>query len=48
MASGRSAVAMSDDEVEKFLTDSLKVQVASIGPDGTPHLTTLWFGIVVT
>jgi PPOX class probable F420-dependent enzyme len=34
---------MSEDEVEKFLADSLKVQVASIGNDGTPHLTTLFY-----
>jgi PPOX class probable F420-dependent enzyme len=43
MAAGRSAVAMSEDEVEKFLDASLKVQVASIGVDGAPHLTTLFY-----
>jgi len=43
MAAGRSAVAMSEDEVETFLDASLKVQVASIGPDGAPHLTTLFY-----
>ena len=43
MASGRGAVAMSEDEIETFLDSSLKVQVASIGPDGTPHLTTLFY-----
>ena len=43
MASGRSAVAMSDEEVSSFLDSSLKVQVASIGPDGAPHLTTLFY-----
>jgi len=43
MASGRSAVAMSDEEVSTFLDSSLKVQVASIGPDGAPHLTTLFY-----
>lgn len=40
---GRSAVAMSEDEVERFLASSMKVQVASIGPDGAPHLTTLFY-----
>jgi PPOX class probable F420-dependent enzyme len=41
MASGRNAVTMSDGEIEQFLTDNMKVQIATIGPDGTPHLTTL-------
>jgi general stress protein 26 len=40
---GRSAVAMSDDEVQRYLAASMKVQVASIGPDGAPHLTTLFY-----
>ena len=40
---GRSAVSMTDDEVESYLAASMKVQVASIGSDGTPHLTTLFY-----
>ena len=43
MASGRNAVTMSDSEIEQFLTDNMKVQIATIGPDGTPHLTTLFY-----
>jgi PPOX class probable F420-dependent enzyme len=43
MASGRNAVTMSDGEIEQFLTDNMKVQIATIGPDGTPHLTTLFY-----
>ena len=43
MASGRSAVAMSEDEIEQFLDANMKVQVATIGPDGAPHLTTLFY-----
>jgi len=42
-ASGRNAVTMSDDEIEQFLADNMKVQIATIGPDGTPHLTTLFY-----
>jgi PPOX class probable F420-dependent enzyme len=34
---------MSDEEVTAFLADQLKVQVASIGADGAPHLTTLFY-----
>ena len=40
---GRATVAMSEDEVDAFLAASMKVQVASIGPDGAPHLTTLFY-----
>lgn len=40
---GRAAVAMSEDEVEAYLAASMKVQVASIGADGAPHLTTLFY-----
>jgi len=43
MSSGRSAVQMSTEEIEAFLRDDMKVQVATIGPDGAPHLTTLFY-----
>src|SRR5918994_81874 len=43
MPSGRSAVQMSEQEIEQFLLDNMKVQIATIGPDGTPHLTTLYY-----
>ena len=41
--SGRDEVRMSDQEVAEFLGDNIKVQVASLGPDGAPHLTTLFY-----
>ena len=40
---GRAAVSMSDEEIEGYLAASMKVQVASIGVDGAPHLTTLFY-----
>jgi PPOX class probable F420-dependent enzyme len=43
---GRDAVRMSDREVADFLEDNLKVQVASIGRDGAPHLTTLFYVVL--
>ncbi len=43
MASGRGSVQMTEAEIEEFLTANMKVQVATIGPDGTPHLTTLFY-----
>lgn len=44
--SGRDAVRMTDQEVTAFLTDNVKVQVASIGKDGAPHLSTLFYVVL--
>jgi PPOX class probable F420-dependent enzyme len=46
MASGRDAVRLTDEELAAFLEDNMKVQVATIGPDGAPHLTTLFYVMV--
>ena len=43
MASGREAVKLTEDETRGLLEDNLKVQVATIGPDGAPHLSTLFY-----
>jgi PPOX class probable F420-dependent enzyme len=40
---GRDEVKMSDQEVADLLDENIKVQVASLGPDGAPHLTTLFY-----
>jgi general stress protein 26 len=42
-AAGRRAVSMSEEEVDAFLRGSIKVQVASLGPTGWPHLSTLFY-----
>jgi PPOX class probable F420-dependent enzyme len=34
---------MSEPEIEDFLAANMKVQIATIGPDGMPHLTTLFY-----
>jgi PPOX class probable F420-dependent enzyme len=46
MASSRDAVAMSEEELAEFLDTNMKVQVATVGPDGQPHLTTLFYVMV--
>jgi PPOX class probable F420-dependent enzyme len=46
MASGRDSVKMTEDELTEFLDTNMKVQVATIGPDGQPHLTTLFYVMV--
>ena len=45
MASGRDAVKMTEQEVKDFLAEHMKVQVATIGPDGVPHLSTLFYDL---
>ena len=45
MSRGRDAVRMSEAEVEAFLAGDMKVQVATVGPDGAPHLTTLFYAL---
>ncbi|GAB2742347.1 pyridoxamine 5'-phosphate oxidase family protein [Nocardioides pakistanensis] len=43
MGSGRDLVKMTEAEVEEFLEGNKKVQVATVNPDGSPHLTTLFY-----
>ena len=45
MAHVRDRVRMSDEEVWRFLDETLHLQVATIGRDGSPHLMTLWFSV---
>jgi PPOX class probable F420-dependent enzyme len=42
-AKGRDLVKMTDAEIEEFLGETKKVQVATVNPDGSPHLTTLFY-----
>ena len=46
MPSQRERIRMTDDEMAEFLTAEKTVQVASIGPDGTPHLVPMWFTVI--
>jgi PPOX class probable F420-dependent enzyme len=43
MPSRRSAIAMTDEELHRFLQEERIVTVATIGPNGRPHLMPLWF-----
>jgi PPOX class probable F420-dependent enzyme len=46
VASGRDAVRLTEAELAEFLESNMKVQVATNGPDGHPHLTTLFYEMV--
>ena len=43
MPSRRDAIAMTDAELHRFLQEERIVTVATIGPNGRPHLMPLWF-----
>jgi PPOX class probable F420-dependent enzyme len=46
VAKRRDQIRMSDDEVWRLIEESKSLQVATLGRDGSPHLTTLWFAVV--
>ena len=41
----RIDLSMSADQISEFLAAGRKLQVATLGPDDHPHLTTLWYVI---
>lgn len=43
MAAGRQVVNLDDAEIATFLGSHMKVQVGTLGADGGPHLTTLYY-----
>ena len=43
MPSRRNAIELTKDEILEMLTTERVLQVASINPDGTPHLAPMWF-----
>src|SRR2546428_11692917 len=46
MAGQRERIRMTDAEVAEFLATERTLQVASIGPDGVPHLVPMWFKVI--
>ncbi|MFC5181984.1 pyridoxamine 5'-phosphate oxidase family protein [Actinomadura harenae] len=46
MASKREKIRMSPDEVAAFLRESHKVQVATVGQGGEPHLVTMFYALL--
>ncbi len=46
MPKRRDQIRMNDEDVWKFIEEQKSLQVATIGADGAPHLTTLWFAVV--
>jgi nitroimidazol reductase NimA-like FMN-containing flavoprotein (pyridoxamine 5'-phosphate oxidase superfamily) len=46
MASKRSQITMTDDEVQAYLASERILNVATIGPTGHPHLVAMWFALM--
>jgi PPOX class probable F420-dependent enzyme len=46
MSGQRERIRMTDAEVAEFLNSEKTLQVASIGPDGVPHLVPMFFGLI--
>lgn len=45
MSNRRAQIQMTPEELDAFLAGQMKVQVATVGKDGTPHLSTLFYAI---
>jgi general stress protein 26 len=46
MASRRSQITMSGDEIAAYLADQKILNVATIGPSGHPHLVAMWYEVI--
>ncbi|MEV0585748.1 pyridoxamine 5'-phosphate oxidase family protein [Nonomuraea sp. NPDC050310] len=42
----RARIAMTEEQVAALLAESRKLQLATINPDGTPHLVTMFYALV--
>lgn len=42
----RAQITMDEREVEEFLQQQRSATLATVGPDGTPHLVAMWYAII--
>ena len=42
----RSQITMSDDEIAEFISRSRTATMATVGPNGTPHLVAMWYAVI--
>lgn len=42
----RAQIVMTDAEITDFLTRSRVATLATLGPDGKPHLTAMWYALI--
>src|SRR6188768_3398242 len=46
MATKRDQIAMTDDEVMEYLAEQTILNVATIGPNGYPHVVAMWYEMI--
>ncbi len=46
MANVRDRIRMTDEEVDAFLRERHTMSVATIGPNGYPHVVAMWYGFL--
>ncbi len=42
----RAQITMSDDEIAEFVERSRTCTMATVGPNGTPHLVAMWYAVI--
>ncbi len=42
----RSKIEMTSDEVAQFIEQSRNATMATVGPNGAPHLVAMWYGLI--
>ena len=42
----RSAIVLTDEEIDTFLAGTRSMTLATVGADGTPHLVAMWFAVI--
>jgi PPOX class probable F420-dependent enzyme len=42
----RSAIVLSEEEIQQFLEGSRSMTLATVGANGTPHLVAMWFALI--
>lgn len=42
----RAQITMTDDEITTYIAQSRNATMATIGPDGVPHLVAMWYAVI--
>ena len=42
----RAQIVMTDDEIAEFIEHSRTATMATVGPNGTPHLVAMWYAVI--
>jgi PPOX class probable F420-dependent enzyme len=42
----RTQITLTDDEISEFVAQSRTATLASVGPDGQPHLVAMWYAVI--